>query len=110
MTTEFIRFGRRIRALRVAAGMSQAKLAESADISLKYLGEIERGRANPTLVNIAALARALGLRLTEIFDYCSDNSDMGGVSSTHDDIMRLLNKAAEEDQKRYYRILKALVL
>ncbi|GAJ24373.1 unnamed protein product, partial [marine sediment metagenome] len=34
-----------------------------------YLGGIERGERNPSLRNIAALAKALGVSLSELFRY-----------------------------------------
>jgi hypothetical protein len=41
-----IRLGKALQKHRLAAGLTQAELAELADLSLKYVGEIERGEAN----------------------------------------------------------------
>jgi len=62
-----IRFGRRVRDLRQAAGLSQEELAFKAGIHRTYLGGIERGEMNPALKNIAAIAEALGVNITELF-------------------------------------------
>jgi len=62
-----IRFGRRVRDLRQAAGLSQEELAFKAGIHRTYLGGIERGERNPALKNIAAIAEALGVNITELF-------------------------------------------
>jgi transcriptional regulator with XRE-family HTH domain len=45
--------------LRLRRGLTQGQLAEHADVSLKYLGEIERGEANTTMEVIERLADAL---------------------------------------------------
>ena len=63
------RFGERIRALRLAKGWSQEDLAERAGMDRTYVGGIERGRRNPTLKNVAALARALECHLNELFEF-----------------------------------------
>jgi XRE family aerobic/anaerobic benzoate catabolism transcriptional regulator len=41
--------GKRIEALRRKKGLTQEKLAEQVGLSMKHIGEIERGRVNPTL-------------------------------------------------------------
>jgi len=60
-------FGDRIRDLRLEKGLSQEELAFKAGIHRTYLGGIERGERNPALKNIAAIARALGVTLSELF-------------------------------------------
>src|SRR5262249_13750685 len=54
-------FGKRVRELRRAAGLSQEQLAARADLHWTYVGGIERGERNPALINITRLARALGV-------------------------------------------------
>ena len=51
-----------MRAIRQKRGLSQEKLAELAGLHRNYTGILERGRSNPTLVAIVALARALKVR------------------------------------------------
>jgi len=63
------RFGERVRKLRQTKGMSQEELAFRAKIHRTYLGGIERGERNPALKNIAAIAKALDVSLSEIFSY-----------------------------------------
>ena len=41
-------FGKRVRALRRAKDMTQEQVAERAGFALQSVGEIERGRGNPT--------------------------------------------------------------
>jgi transcriptional regulator with XRE-family HTH domain len=60
-------FGERVRELRLAKGLSQEELAFRAGMHRTYLGGIERGERNPALRNIAAIAEALGITLSELF-------------------------------------------
>ena len=54
-------FGRRLRRLRRERDLSQEELGLRADLDRNYVGGIERGERNPTLVNICRLAGALFL-------------------------------------------------
>jgi transcriptional regulator with XRE-family HTH domain len=55
-----IRLGAALQKHRLQRGLTQAELAEFADLSLKYVGEIERGTANTTLEVLERLAAAVG--------------------------------------------------
>jgi transcriptional regulator with XRE-family HTH domain len=52
-------FGARVRELRVHAGLSQEALALQAGLDRSYVGQVERGERNITLINIHKLARAI---------------------------------------------------
>lgn len=60
-------FGRRVRELRLAKGLSQEELAEVSGLHRNYIGGIERGERNVALLNIGRLAAALGTNLVELF-------------------------------------------
>lgn len=47
--------------------MTQEELAFEAQIDLTYVGGIERGRRNPSLLVMARIARALSVPLTKLF-------------------------------------------
>ena len=53
--------GQTVRKRRKALGLSQEGLAEKADLHWTYIGGIERGERNVSLLNIVKVARALGL-------------------------------------------------
>jgi transcriptional regulator with XRE-family HTH domain len=61
------RFGARLRQLRKARKMSQEKVALASDLDRSYLGRIERGEINVSLVNIERIAGALGVEAGEMF-------------------------------------------
>lgn len=60
-------FGERVRQLRQAKSLSQEQLAELAGLHRNYIGGIERGERNISLLNILRLAKALGITPTELF-------------------------------------------
>lgn len=61
-----IHFGQRVRELRRKAGLSQERFAERCQLDRTYIGGIERGQRNVALRNIAIIARALGLTISEL--------------------------------------------
>ena len=60
------RFGEKIRTLRTARGLSQEALAEKAKLHRTYVGGIERGERNISLINIEKLAVALNVTVESI--------------------------------------------
>ncbi|PNK60619.1 helix-turn-helix domain-containing protein [Psychrobacter sp. FDAARGOS_221] len=64
-----IQFGQRIRALRKERGLSQEQLAEMAGFHRNYVGMIERGERNPSLINIEVFAKAFGMSLSELMSF-----------------------------------------
>lgn len=52
-------FGSHVRGLREAASITQAALADAAQMHVTYLSGVERGKRNVSLINIVRLARAL---------------------------------------------------
>lgn len=61
------RFGARLRQLRKARKLSQEKVGLNAGIDRSYLGQIERGESNVSLINIQRIAEALGVEAAELF-------------------------------------------
>lgn len=55
------RLGQNVRRLRQARGLTQERLAFDSEIDLTYLGGIERGRRNPSLLVMVRIAAALGV-------------------------------------------------
>jgi transcriptional regulator with XRE-family HTH domain len=58
--------GRNIRNYRKLACLSQEQLAEKADLSYKYVGEVERGQENISLDALFRIAKALKVPLADI--------------------------------------------
>lgn len=59
--------GERLRARRLHLGLTQAALAESAQVSARFLVQMEQGEANPSVSSLAAVCAALDLPLESLF-------------------------------------------
>ena len=60
------KFGQNVRRKREAYHISQEGLAEIADLDRTYVGGIERGERNPTLISAVRIAKALRVRLADL--------------------------------------------
>jgi XRE family aerobic/anaerobic benzoate catabolism transcriptional regulator len=98
--------GKRIEALRRKKGLTQEKLAEQVGLSMKHIGEIERGRVNPTLASLAGISKALEISLMDLFDFEHERLTAAQIRVELD---RMVKGATDEECRTLYRILKAVV-
>lgn len=59
-------FGKRVREVRKKKGISQEKLAELSNIDRSYMGNIERGEKNVTLIKVYEICDALDIEIKEM--------------------------------------------
>ena len=63
-----VKLGVAIRKARKKLGLSQEALAIDAGLDRSYMGGIERGEHNISVVNVQKIANALGLRISKLFE------------------------------------------
>ncbi len=64
-----VKFGERIRSLRKEKNWSQEKLAEETGFHRTYIGMIERGERNPSLINVQVFAEAFEMEINALFNF-----------------------------------------
>ena len=62
-----VRFGRRLRNLRLKRGWTQVQLAKRLGMDRSYLGDVERGKRNISSVKLDMIARGFGLSMAQLF-------------------------------------------
>ena len=97
--------GKRIRFLRRSKDLSQEELAEKVGISYKYLGEVERGKANLTIDIIEKLSGGLNIEISDLFDYQHEVS-RGELKQR---IESLVHGASDGDLQTIFRVLKSIL-
>ncbi len=58
----------RLRELRQERGLRLKDVSETAEISIPYLSDLERGRTNPSLETMQTLAHAYGLSVQDLLE------------------------------------------
>jgi transcriptional regulator with XRE-family HTH domain len=86
-----IRLGVALQKHRLQRGLTQAELAEFADLRLKYVGEIERGEANTTLEVLERLAAAVGWNPMDALDGLREPLSEGVGVLLLDEMQRILD-------------------
>ncbi|HUW20427.1 MAG TPA: helix-turn-helix transcriptional regulator [Sedimentisphaerales bacterium] len=59
-------FAQNVKSLRSKKGWTQEELARRAELHRTYIGSIERHERNVTLLNVASIAKALGVKAREL--------------------------------------------
>jgi transcriptional regulator with XRE-family HTH domain len=69
--SDLLAFGQALKAYRTAANLTQEDLADLANLDRSYIGGVERGERNLTLLNLLVISRAVNARpsqLLAVFD------------------------------------------
>ena len=61
-----IRFGHKLRKLRLNRGWTQIQMAEKLGLDRSYLADVERGKRNISIVNLEVIASGFGLSLSRL--------------------------------------------
>lgn len=69
ITAQLKRFGANVRRERVAAGLTQEKLAEKADLNIRTLQSIEAGEMNLLVTTAMRIQKALSCEWKRLFEF-----------------------------------------
>lgn len=97
--------GKRIKSLRMKCGLTQDRLAENANLSLKHLGEIERGRTNPNLLSLERIAESLDIPIGELFDL---EHEQIPLELLRRELIEKIETAVESECRLLYRMIKSI--
>jgi transcriptional regulator with XRE-family HTH domain len=62
-------FGKHLREIRLKQNLSQVDLAYKGNFDRNYIGMLERGERNPSLINLQRLAETLEITLPELLNF-----------------------------------------
>ncbi len=94
--------GRRIKELRRKRGLTQERLAERANLDVKYVGNIERGKENPTVATLERLAGALSVKMDQLLSF---GHQIQGERQLRRRIIQILNKCDEKELQLILRMI-----
>jgi transcriptional regulator with XRE-family HTH domain len=99
--------GKAIRQARRQKRMTQEDVAELAGVNPKHLGEVELGKANPTVVFLLKVSSPLGVEMPDLF--IGSQSLQAEDALIHGEIMPLLRKLNKSNLQKLHDVLKLIV-
>jgi transcriptional regulator with XRE-family HTH domain len=99
------KLGSKIRILRKEAGLTQEQLAEMVNVSVNFIGYIERGERAPSIYTVEQLAQALNVDLKDLFEFSVDEYE---YDLSIDTLVAALRKCAPDDLQSLIHIAKQL--
>ena len=66
MSNEIIKFGKKLKEVRLKKNLSQGDVARILGVHRSYISGLERGRRNPLLLTVQKVAKALGVEAKEL--------------------------------------------
>jgi transcriptional regulator with XRE-family HTH domain len=109
MTGDILKLvGASIRDVRKEQGLSLEKFGEISGFHFTYIGAVERGEKNITLLNLEKIAEALEVEVQELFRYADIH--MGHTNKQRDmqEIVDLLLNQSDEDIIKAKAILREI--
>ena len=102
---ELVSIGRNIRKFRLANKLRQEDLAEKTDLSVNYIGMLERGEKIPSLETFIDIVNVLGVSADMILADVVDTGYMVRSSL----LTEQLEKLSPEERKRIYDVVDTLI-
>ncbi|MFB5675895.1 helix-turn-helix domain-containing protein [Paenibacillus terreus] len=101
--------GAQIRALRKERGLSQEALGEKGGFHFTYIGQIERGEKNVALFNLAKIADALGVNVSQLFAYVHEEIELTEAELDIQDVVSMLRKSTPDKVRLAKNIVREIV-
>lgn len=99
---------RGLRIVRAERGMTQAELAERADLHVQFISQLERRQRGVTLENIDALAEALGSTGPELIAIGAGEAPRTSKTAVDHRVRQVLEAWPASEQDRLAKVLVAL--
>ncbi len=101
--------GARIRLLRKERGLSQEALGEKGGFHFSYIGQVERGEKNISLLNLAQIAEALEVNLIQLFSYVDEKIEVTSTDNSIQEIVGMLRETTDEKIRLAKNVLKEIL-
>ena len=97
--------GARVRSYRLQRGLTQEELAERADLHNTYIGQIERGEKNLSIVSLDKILIALNVSFSEFFEFIDLKRERDTIAAQCYDIV---NRKNENQQAHFLHVLQEM--
>ncbi|WNR45229.1 helix-turn-helix domain-containing protein [Paenibacillus roseipurpureus] len=107
-STLLFSLGERIRDLRKLKGLSQEELGERSGFHFTYIGGLERGERNISLVNLEKVASSLSVNLYELLQ-AAESSELKSFSSIHEAATKEITVALKQFDDKEVVMLQNII-
>ncbi|MEC0168272.1 helix-turn-helix domain-containing protein [Paenibacillus graminis] len=101
--------GARIRILRKEKGLSQESLGEKGGFHFSYIGQIERGEKNVSLLNLSKIAETLGVNLIQLFAYVDEEIEFTEHENNIQEIVEMLRESNSDKVRLAKNVLREIL-
>ncbi|WP_291329778.1 helix-turn-helix transcriptional regulator [Desulfovibrio sp. UCD-KL4C] len=98
-------FGEHLKSLRKSKGLTQDELVELCGLSVQYLGDVERGKANATINVLGKIGQALGVSTAELFDTAEFQVS---TEDLREQLRTYISRADSETLRQLYAITRII--
>ena len=99
------KLGHRVRHFRMEKNLTQEGVAELCELSAKYISDLERGKANVTVIVLNKVAASLGITAIDLLA----NEHEAERASLVKEIAKFLETADDAKVRTMYRIMKGVL-
>ncbi|HKA01913.1 MAG TPA: helix-turn-helix transcriptional regulator [Candidatus Solibacter sp.] len=100
--------GQRLRALRKQRRFSQERLGDRADLSGKFIGEVERGEKSISIDSLYRVSVALEISLRELTDVRADRPSAVPSEDAEKIFALVAGRRRPMDIRKAYQVLRAV--
>ncbi len=97
--------GKRIRALRKQRGLSQEELGWKAELHFTYIGAVERGEKNCSIISLEKIAKGLEVDIKDLFNTPFQRTD---ISKLKKEISKKITSLSLPELVIFREILKLI--
>lgn len=101
--------GNRLREIRLRNGLSQEQTANTADITAAYLGQVERGEKNITVLVLEKICNVFNISLHDFFAPEKNNDKQTDIDEISVQILNQLKNKSAAEKKKILRVIKIIL-
>lgn len=101
--------GKNIKKIREAKGLTAKEVISAIDMGAPMYSRIETGKTEPSLSTLEKIAKALGVKLSDLFDTDDKLEDVNSYDASMMEKIKLIEALSEEEKKTIFNILDAFV-
>lgn len=101
--------GEKIKKIREVKKLSQKEVITTIGLGAAMYSRIESGKTEPSLSTLEKISKALGVKLSEFFEFDENLTDINSVDKSLMEKLRLIEDLNDEEKKTVFSIVDAFV-